>query len=204
MLENLQKQINRYLKAYDIQLSESAVSMVLGAVVVIVVGLLAYNYFRTNQPNVTPAEVSTTNEEATASGELGASRSSVALPATHTVVAGENLWSISEKYFASGYNFVDIAQANDLANSNYIEVGQKLTIPKVEIRKPVVATAAMYPVITDSKIEGNSYTVTKGDYLWQIALRAYGDGFKWVEIARANNLVNPDVIHVGNVLSIPR
>lgn len=54
------------------------------------------------------------------------------------------------------------------------------------------------------KITGNTYIVKEDDYLWEIALRAYGDGYKWVDIARNNNLLNPDVIHKGNVLKLPR
>ena len=180
--------------------------MVLGAVVVLVVGLLAYNYFRANQAaqNVTPAEVSTEAPGEMGEGEVNQAKMAVALPTTHTVATGENLWSISEAYYASGYNYVDIAATNNLSNPNRLEVGQKLTIPKVEVRKPVAAGQAMYPTVTDSKIEGGSYTVLPGDYLWSIAVRAYGDGFKWVEIAQVNKLAHPNLIHAGNVLSIPR
>ena len=53
-------------------------------------------------------------------------------------------------------------------------------------------------------ISGNSYTIAKGDYLWSIALRAYGNGYKWVDIAKANKLTNPDIINVDNKLIIPR
>jgi nucleoid-associated protein YgaU len=49
-----------------------------------------------------------------------------------------------------------------------------------------------------------SYTVVKGDSLWSIAVKAYGDGYKWVSIAKANKLDNPNVIHAGNVLVIPK
>lgn len=49
----------------------------------------------------------------------------------------------------------------------------------------------------------NIYTVEKGDTLWDIAGKLYGDNFKWTEIAKANNLVNPDLIHPGNVFIIP-
>jgi nucleoid-associated protein YgaU len=50
---------------------------------------------------------------------------------------------------------------------------------------------------------GKSYTVVHGDSLWKIAVAAYGDGYKWSEIARTNKLVHPDVIHAGNVLQLP-
>jgi len=48
------------------------------------------------------------------------------------------------------------------------------------------------------------YTVVAGDSLWNIAVREYGDGYAWTKIATANNLINPDLIHAGNVLRLPR
>lgn len=49
-----------------------------------------------------------------------------------------------------------------------------------------------------------TYAVVRGDSLSKIAQKFYGDGTKWVEIAQANKLAKPSVIHAGNVLSIPR
>lgn len=48
------------------------------------------------------------------------------------------------------------------------------------------------------------YTVKKGDSLWAIALRLYGDGFRWVDIAKANNLTHPYLIRVGAILKVPK
>jgi len=53
-------------------------------------------------------------------------------------------------------------------------------------------------------ISGTKYTVARGDNLWNISVRAYGNGFAWGEIAQANNLSNPSIIHAGNVLNLPR
>lgn len=53
-------------------------------------------------------------------------------------------------------------------------------------------------------ISGDSYTVVKGDHLWGIADRAYHDPYKWVEIARLNELPNPGLIIPGEVLKLPR
>jgi nucleoid-associated protein YgaU len=53
-------------------------------------------------------------------------------------------------------------------------------------------------------IIGSSYTVVKNDSLWKISVRAYGDGFKWTEIAQNNNIANPGLIHPGNTLTLPR
>ena len=47
------------------------------------------------------------------------------------------------------------------------------------------------------------YTVVKGDTLWGIAKRYYGNGNQYPKIAKANNIKNPDIIHIGQKLLIP-
>lgn len=179
-----------------LKLNESTISMILGALVIIVVGALIFNYFRGVTP---PAEEELEEGEIRLVEEKGKIVPE-GLPRTHTVAEGEHLWAIAERYFGSGYNWVDISQENGLVNPDVLLVGQELTIPKAEVRQPTIATAAIF----GPTIEGDSYTVAKGDHLWGIAVRAYGDGFRWVEIAQANGLEDPNVIHPGNVLSIPR
>lgn len=50
-----------------------------------------------------------------------------------------------------------------------------------------------------------SYTVLKGDSLWSIAKKHYGDGSKWKTIYNANTSVisNPNVIKPGTKIVIP-
>jgi nucleoid-associated protein YgaU len=48
-----------------------------------------------------------------------------------------------------------------------------------------------------------NYTVQPGDTLFGIAAREYGDGELYPVIARMNNIVNPDVILVGQELLVP-
>ncbi|HLS75989.1 MAG TPA: LysM peptidoglycan-binding domain-containing protein [Nocardia sp.] len=48
-----------------------------------------------------------------------------------------------------------------------------------------------------------TYTVEPGDTLWAIAERFYGDGNRYQEIANASGVANPDLIHPGQVLTIP-
>ena len=50
---------------------------------------------------------------------------------------------------------------------------------------------------------GRYHTVVKGDTLWAIAQKYYGNGSRYPEIAKANNISNPDVISVGQKLLIP-
>jgi len=131
------------------------------------------------------------------------------------VQKNESLWLIAEKKYTSGYNWVDIATANHLANPSDIHVGDRLILPTVEAKlatispKEVNRVSSMQKATrmntdTMSKISSDSYTVVHGDNLWNIAVRAYGDGYKWTDIANANNLVNPSIIHSGNHLKIPR
>jgi GH25 family lysozyme M1 (1,4-beta-N-acetylmuramidase) len=47
------------------------------------------------------------------------------------------------------------------------------------------------------------YIVKKGDTLWAIAQKYYGNGNKYTDIAKANNISNPNVISVGQKLLIP-
>lgn len=171
--------------------------MVLGAIVIVVLGVIVINYFRSNQGVTTPATNTQTEEQPTIKRGEG--------PVTYTVTKGEDLWTIAEKQYGSGYNWTDIAQANDLTNPNYLEVGEELTIPDVEPKQPTLDTT-LGPIATDqgNAIAGATYTVVRGDNLWDIAVRAYGDGYKWTDIAQANDLVNPGIIHAGNVLTIPR
>ncbi len=48
-----------------------------------------------------------------------------------------------------------------------------------------------------------TYVVEPGDTLWAVAERFYGDGNRYHEIANASGIDNPDVIGVGQVLTIP-
>ena len=95
------------------------------------------------------------------------------------------------KYYGDGFKWVDIATENKLADASIIEEGQKLVIPELETKETEAITSTTYEVV-------------EGDTLWNIAVRAYGDGYSWVKIASENKLVNPNIIHVGNMLVLPR
>lgn len=111
-----------------------------------------------------------------------------AVPASHTVAAGENLYRIGLKY---GISWVAIANANNLANPNVLTVGQVLTLPGGNTPTPTP---------TPSPQTETTYVVQAGDNLYRIGLRF---GISWVQIAEANGLVNPNMITVGSELKIP-
>lgn len=49
----------------------------------------------------------------------------------------------------------------------------------------------------------NTHTVQRGDCLWKLAKKYYGNGAEYMKIANANNISNPNLIIDGQVLIIP-
>ena len=175
----LKLNLKSILKSF--KLNESGISMVLGAVVIVVVGVLIANYFKDRKAGSLPAG--------------GENKTETTLNQTYLVSKGDNLWKIAEKVTGSGYNWVEIAKENNIKNPGIIYEGQELTI----------SVSGLSQNLTINKsISGATYEVQKGDNLWDIAVRAYGDGYKWSEIARENKLVHPNLIHSGNILVLPR
>ncbi len=208
MEDNDKSFLEKLLKT--LRLNESVISTFLGGLVVVVVGILIYNYFSSVNKVEGPIQGEVIEEGlklVEENGELVPQ----ALPSTHTVVKGEHLWQIAEKYYGSGYNWVDIAEANKLVNADLLAEGQVLSIPKTAVIQLEEETVTGIGVKTDvARTTGsvllNEYTVVKGDTLWNICVRSYGDGYKWTEVWEANKdkVANPDVIEVGTVLTLPR
>lgn len=204
LLQKLQEQL---------KLDQSYLSLILGLIIVLIAGILVFNYFKTNKPSLGPADL--TNEAAS----IDVSPEN--LPGKYTVKEGDTLFLIAQKYYNDGYKYTEIAKANNVTNENSIETGQVLEIPKVDgVVAEVIATPTVSPdsaktenlgtggadnqTIWGEKINGNTYTVVAGDWLSKVAGRAYGDIMQYSKIAEANNIANPDVIEPGTVLKIPR
>lgn len=205
----------------SLKMNESKISAILGVLVIVVIGLMVFNYFRNIQTgSTTPTAVTQTAEEPEVR--------------THTVEAGESLSSIAREEYGNPNNWTAIRDANNIENSNQLAIGQELIIPDLDATPAastiaqVTPAASVEPVATisptDKPVETikpvatpanndseeisdttvTSYTVQHGDSLWKIAENVYGDGYQWTKIAQANNLKNPNIIHTGNVFSIPR
>lgn len=186
---------------------ESHFSMILGIVVVLVVGVLIYRNF--SQINRSKDQTKTETKQEITSGQTAEANVNAILPAQYTIAPGDDLWAIAEKFYKDPYKWVDIAKENKLENPDLIHSGNVLTIPKVEVAAvaelPKTGIAEEEPKIPISDaITGDSYIVQKGDYLWEIAVRAYGDGFMINKIIEANNIAQPNLIFSGDVLKIPR
>lgn len=166
-------------------------SIVLGVLVVLVAISVMVKLSSQTQKSVALKKTTPSAEKTTADKK------------TYTVKKGDSLWLIAENQYGSGFNALDIARTNKIKNPNFIGAGQKLTIPDVEVRKPTKGLIAQAKT-AEITIKEDKYTIKKGDNLWQIALQAYGDGYQWVKIAKENKISDPNLIHVDNILNLPR
>lgn len=53
--------------------------------------------------------------------------------------------------------------------------------------------------------EGRSIVVQPGNSLWRIAMKSYGDGFRYTTIYQANReqIRDPDLIYPGQIFALP-
>jgi nucleoid-associated protein YgaU len=245
---------------------DSLISMGLGALVVVVSGILLFNYFNNQTPklirdqgqkpiavsstmpasqqNSGPtatssakilAQVATTAPKATATPKLAQEvkptiapnvNDSKTLPATYTVLPGDSLWAVSQKFYGTGYEWKQIATANKLGGTYTLEKGQVLNVPKVELisatstekaqiakastapsnkpsqsTAPAVGGANVTPTQNATTAGAVTYTVAHGDTLWSIATTQCNNGYLWSSVAKQNKLVKPGVIHTGNTFT---
>lgn len=129
----------------------------------------------------------------------------------HVVQKGDTLSQISQARYGSMRYARLIQEANKrlIPNPDLLPVGVRLRIPPLKgedaprvaeatLRSPVLATrSGAKPVRT--------YKVKKGDNLWRIAVKCYGDGTKYKDIRDANAgvIAADDTIRDGMVLVIP-
>ena len=192
----MEQKLKSVLKS--LKINEGLISSIMGGVVVVIMAAMIFNYFKSVNKNGKITDESASNASVT---EEAAAKE---LPATYKVKKGDDLWHISERYYNSGYNYVDIAKTNKLVNASAIEVGQDLVIPKVSVKKETIVAKTQ---TTKISIEGAKYTTVKGDHLWSIAVRAYGDGYAWVKIYNTNKKIigrNPSILFSGIELTLPR
>ena len=115
---------------------------------------------------------------------------------TYQVRKGDTLYGIARQYKIT---VNDIVVANNIANPNLIYEGQVLEIPD-GTSDPEPTPAPEPPPPTTPPSTGGTYTVQPGDTLFRIALQF---GTTVSAISQANNITNPSLIFVGQVLVIP-
>lgn len=116
---------------------------------------------------------------------------------TYTVRLGDTLFRIAVRY---GLTVQQLAEANGITNPALIFPGQQLIIPGITPTPAPPSTPTLPPEPTSAPTPTTQYTVQIGDTLYKIAVR-----FRTTisRLLALNNLSNPDIIYVGQVLQIP-
>ncbi len=168
---------------------DDVVSMFLGLAVVVAVGGFMVNFIEKRKGSVDiPGvkndlkieELSQPKEGNLAADEI-------------KVVVNDSLWKIAEREYGDGFKWVEIAKLNNLKNPDLIEKGQILKLPQIEKE-----------VTKNIEKEDRDYKVVRGDSLWKIAVREYGDGYQWTKIWQDNKakLNSPDKLEIGMTLRL--
>lgn len=125
---------------------------------------------------------------------------------------GKSLFNTNIKVFMEDYKITeDAGEGFDLKVKvklkQWKDYGTKTVKVTITASKP---TAAAEPTrettAAPSTSSSQTYTVVKGDCLWNIAKKFYGNGSKYTIIYNANKSViggNPNLIYPGQVLTIP-
>ncbi len=121
--------------------------------------------------------------------------------AYHTVVRGETLASIAQRY---GRNWRDLAQWNNLQTPYTLEVGQRILISSGTVTSPVVVnsdevfsqTTPNYQneVVAPRRSGGGQYSVQPGDTVYSLARRS---GYSVAELMSWNGLSRSQSLRVG-------
>ncbi len=101
--------------------------------------------------------------------------------ASHVVQRGETLFRIARRY---GTTVANLQALNNIANPNLIYAGQTLCVAAQQQPQP----------------DGTTYVVQPSDTLSRIARRY---GVDLYVLAQVNNILNINLIYVGQVLIIP-
>jgi LysM repeat protein len=111
----------------------------------------------------------------------------------HVVQAGDDLWSLAERYYGDGRNWRKIAAANPTVltgGPDRLQVGWRLRIPDLD---------------TDAPAGDRVIAVRRGDTLSSLAERELGSSARWKDIFHLNRaqLSDPDELAVGMHLVLP-
>ncbi len=136
---------------------------------------------------------------ATSKTTTGTRAVSAAAPASdpgahrHTVRAGDDLWSLAERFYGNGRDWRRIAEANRRVLSG----GPDRLVPGMVLAVPDVGPEAV--------TERRAVTVREGDTLSAIAERELGSADRWTALFEANRatLSDPDELAVGTRLRLP-
>lgn len=125
---------------------------------------------------------------------------------------GKSIYDTNIKVALEDYTITDTTDEGfdtkvKIKLKQYREYSTKTVKVTIKQYKPPVVTRTVTTnnTATATKPSGQNYTVKRGDCLWNIAKKFYGNGSKYTTIynANRNKIKNPNLIYPGQVLWIP-
>jgi len=144
--------------------------------------------------------------------QLKASQKPFQFIVSRTLPNGKLLFDTNIKVSLEDYKIIEDSKNGfdvnvEIKLKQYRDYGTKTVNVTIKQSKPVATVQNTRPAESSPapKVTAKSYTVAKGDTLWAIAKKYYGDGSKYTKIFEANKgvLKNPNVIYPGQVLALP-
>lgn len=108
---------------------------------------------------------------------------------TVEVKKGDTLWGIAARYLGDGSRYREIMSLNSLTSAT-IHPGLVLSIPGTNAKA------------NEASKKTKTYTVKKGDTLWNIAAKYLKNGSRYVEIMNLSKITGT-TIRIGQVLTLP-
>lgn len=130
---------------------------------------------------------------------------------TRTLPNGKMLFDTNMKVSLESYTIKEDAKSYGMdvmvtiKLKQYRDYATKTCNIQFASTKPKVVVQPTRPPENPPKPANQTYTVVKGDCLWNIAKRFYGNGSKYTIIYNANRdkIKNANLIYAGQVLTIP-
>jgi LysM repeat protein len=135
---------------------------------------------------------------------VGAERVSYSADADFAENDGTSRIGFTRKKVADGKEIGRIEVVVERVGSTLRASGK---IPSLHVRYLVEEALWKVPGISDLDLRGlvidRSYRVNRGDSLWIIAKKVYGQGSSWTLLAKANDLRDPNKLKIGQELILP-
>lgn len=129
---------------------------------------------------------------------------------TRTAPNGDYLFGTNIKVTLEDYTITEDADkyGQDVGVSIKLKQYKDYCTKVISIKTITDANSKTTKVVTveqnrgSNKVASKTHTVKAGDTLWAICKKELGDGAKYKEIAKLNNISNPNLIKIGQVIKL--